>query len=261
MRMKNLCSANISAIFFDLDNTLIETRKADSRTCRKLAEELTQEYGIPEDVSTKITATYLKLFRKCPDNSTCTLDAWRMILWNKALGEKFSYLAKKIYERWLYLRYHYLALDVDIIVLLQRLRKKYLLGLITNGPSNAQWEKVRKLSLEEYFDIILVSGDLPWEKPEARIFEEACQYLNVTPSCCIMVGDKLETDILGGIEAGLGATVWLFCGSVTDKPRLSVKDPQPDFIVRYLMDLSNILNCKPGAPELEDTSSNASDGS
>lgn len=255
---KNLRLAGINAVFFDLDNTLIETRKADSRTCRKLAEELTQEYGIPEEISTRITSTYLKLFRKCPDNSTCTLDAWRMILWNKALGEKFSYLAKKLYERWLYLRYKNLALEPDVIVLLRRLRKKYLLGLITNGPSNAQWEKVRKLSLEQYFDIILVSGDLPWEKPEARIFEEACQFLNVTPSSCIMVGDKLETDIIGGIEAGLGATVWM---PTVDKPHLSVEDPQPDFTIRHLVDLSNILNRKPGAPELEDTSSNASDGS
>ncbi|XP_035721683.1 N-acylneuraminate-9-phosphatase-like [Vespa mandarinia] len=255
---KNFRLAGINAIFFDLDNTLIETRKADSRTCRKLAEELTQEYGIPEEVSIKVTTTYLKLFRKCPDNITCTLDAWRMILWNKALGEKFSYLAKKIYERWLYLRYQYLALESDTILLLRRLRKKYLLGLITNGPSNAQWEKVRKLSLEQYFDIILVSGDLPWEKPEARIFEEACQFLNVTPSNCIMIGDKLETDILGGIEAGFGATVWI---PTIDKPRLSIEDPQPDFTVRRLMDISNILNRKPGAPELEDTSSNASDGS
>ena len=81
--------------------------------------------------------------------------------------------------------------------MLHQLRKKYLLGLITNGPSNAQWEKVHKLNLQQYFDVILVSGDLPWEKPEAKIFEEACQYLHVNPENCIMVGDKLETDILG----------------------------------------------------------------
>lgn len=81
--------------------------------------------------------------------------------------------------------------------MLQQLRKKYLLGLITNGPSNAQWEKVHKLHLQPYFDVILVSGDLPWEKPEAKIFEEACRYLQVNPENCIMVGDKLETDILG----------------------------------------------------------------
>ncbi|XP_054010615.1 N-acylneuraminate-9-phosphatase [Hylaeus anthracinus] len=259
-RKKHLCSSNVavSAVFFDLDNTLIETRKGDNQTCRKLADELTQEYGIPEDVSVKLTATYLKLFRKCPDNVIYTLDVWRTTLWSKALGEKYSYLAKRIYERWLYLRYYYLALSSDVISMIRQLRKKYLLGLITNGPSNAQWEKIRKLSLEQYFDIILVSGDLPWEKPHREIFRRACRFLNVKSEKCIMVGDKLETDILGGIEAGLGGTVWI---PISDKPHLLEEDPQPDFTISHITDILNILNRGPDAPELEDSSSNASDGS
>ncbi|KOC66677.1 N-acylneuraminate-9-phosphatase [Habropoda laboriosa] len=223
-----------------------------------LAEELTQEYSIPEDVSVKITTTYLKLFRRCPDNGINTLDAWRITLWTKALGEKYSYLAKKIYERWLYLRYYYLTLASDVISMLRQLRVKYLLGLITNGPSNAQWEKIRKLSLEQYFDIILVSGDLPWEKPQREIFRKACRFLNVEPDSCIMVGDKLETDILGGIEAGLGGTIWI---PTLDKSLLLREVPQPDFTIRHITDLSSILNRGPDAPELEDSSSNASDGS
>jgi len=167
----------------------------------QLAEELTREYGIPEDASAKITTTYLKQFRKCPDNATLTLDAWRTILWSKALGHKYSYLAKKVYERWLYLRYHYMMLAPNTVSMLRQFRKKYLLGLITNGPSNAQWEKIYKLSLQQYFDVILVSGDLPWEKPQAEIFQKACHFLNVRPEDCIMVGDKLETDILGRISS------------------------------------------------------------
>lgn len=224
----------VTAVFFDLDNTLVETRKADSQTCRKLAKELTEEYGIPENVAAKISASYLKIFRKCPDNASCTLDGWRRILWRKALGQKYSYLAKKIYERWLCLRYQYLAPAPEVVSMLQLLRKKYLLGLITNGPSNAQWEKVLKLGLEQYFDIILVSGDLPWEKPEGKIFWKACQLLNVKPESCIMVGDKLETDISGGIEAGLAGTVWI---TTAEKPRLSPDDPKPDFTIRYVTDL------------------------
>ncbi|XP_066595369.1 N-acylneuraminate-9-phosphatase-like [Prorops nasuta] len=224
----------------------------------QLAEELSEEYGIPHDSSIKITTTFLKQFRKCPDNLISSLDVWRTNLWSRALGEKYSYLAKEVYERWLPLRYHYLALAPKVIVMLQQLRRKYLLGLITNGPSNAQWEKIRKLSLEQYFDVIVVSGDLPWEKPEAKIFEEAYQFLNVRPGNCIMVGDKIETDILGGIKAGLEGTVWI---PTADKPRLSRDDPKPSFTIKHVTDLVNILNRGPCAPELEDSSSNASDGS
>lgn len=90
-----------------------------------------------------------------------------------------------------------MMLAPNTVSMLRQLRKKYLLGLITNGPSNAQWEKIHKLSLEQYFNIVLVSGDLPWEKPNAMIFYKACDFLNVRPDECVMVGDKLETDILG----------------------------------------------------------------
>ncbi|KAK0088907.1 hypothetical protein PV325_010228 [Microctonus aethiopoides] len=223
-----------------------------------LTEELTQQHNLPYETSTKITATYLKQFRKCPDNAAYDLDTWRTTLWRKALGEKYTYLAEKIYERWLHLRYRYLAMAPDVVSMLLELRKKYCLGLITNGPSKAQWEKVEKLHIGHYFDVVLVSGDLLWEKPEAHIFHEACRILGVSSNNCIMVGDKLETDILGGLQAGLGGTVWI---PISDKTRLSIDDPKPDYTIKRVTDLLPILNRRPGAPELEDSSSNASDGS
>lgn len=90
-----------------------------------------------------------------------------------------------------------MMLAPSTVSMLSQLKKKYLLALITNGPSNAQWEKIHKLALTQYFDVILVSSDLPWEKPESEIFQKACDFLNVRAEQCIMVGDKLETDILG----------------------------------------------------------------
>lgn len=72
---------------------------------------------------------------------------------------------------------------------------KFLLALITNGPSNAQWEKINKLHVSQYFDCMLVSSDLPWEKPNPQIFYAACNFLGVAPLQCAMFGDKLESDI------------------------------------------------------------------
>ncbi|PSN36421.1 hypothetical protein C0J52_11664 [Blattella germanica] len=180
----------------------------------------------------------------------------------------------EVYREWLRLRYHYLALTPEVLSLLRKLRQHYLLCLITNGPSRAQWEKVEFLHLRSYFDYILVSGDLPWEKPNPNIFLEACNYLGVQPKKCLMVGDKLETDILGGIKAHIGVTVWLSLSSdIKDAPQ-----PQPDFIINNIMDLCHLLPSKPkhalvrsrlpfhrpipsSLPDLEDYSSNGSDGS
>lgn len=62
----------------------------------------------------------------------------------------------------------------------------------------------------------------------------------------------------GGIEAGLAGTLWI---PTTDKPRLSAGDPKPDITIKRVTDILSVLNRGPGAPELEDSSSNASDGS
>lgn len=137
-------------------------------------------------------------FRRCPDNPDLSLDVWRQHLWSQALSNKYKYLTTELYHKWLELRYKYLELKSETVSLLQSLRQSYYLAIITNGPSNAQWEKIHRLNLSKYFDCILVSGDLPWEKPDPNIFSAACNHLNVKLSECIMIGDKLETDIQVG---------------------------------------------------------------
>ncbi|CAH0551667.1 unnamed protein product [Brassicogethes aeneus] len=256
-------NTQIRAIFFDLDNTLIETRKADSLACCKLAKQLKDKYAIPSEVC----AHYLKEFRRCPDNTKMDLDSWRTLLWNQALGEEHNKLADVVYKKWLKLRYDCLALTHEVEHMLLKLRENYFLCLITNGPSAAQWEKVERLGLKQYFDLILVSGDLPWEKPHHKIFEEACEFLVIKPHEAIMVGDKLHTDILGGIQAKLGGTVWV----PFNNQKLQKSDPKPDYTIKKATDMLAVLpesskrpffkNRKLFLPDMEDCNSNSSDGS
>lgn len=96
---------------------------------------------------------------------------------------------------------------------------------------------MNRLNLKSHFDLILISGDLPWEKPDEKIFFEACDNLGVEPQHCIMIGDKLETDILGGILSKLGGSVWL---PINDS-KLKQNDPVPDYIIKNIMDLPKIL--------------------
>ena len=66
------------------------------------------------------------------------------------------------------------------------------------------------MKLVEYFDSIVVSGDLKWEKPEPEIFHRVCTNMGVMPFECLIVGDKIETDIKGGFAARLGITGKIF---------------------------------------------------
>ncbi|XP_018334145.1 uncharacterized protein LOC108743175 isoform X4 [Agrilus planipennis] len=76
----------ISSILFDLDNTLIATRKGDKLACNKLSEVLWEKYAIPLDVAASVCASFLRAFRKCPENTEMGLHEWRRLLWAKALN-------------------------------------------------------------------------------------------------------------------------------------------------------------------------------
>ncbi|XP_053614122.1 N-acylneuraminate-9-phosphatase isoform X1 [Plodia interpunctella] len=233
---------DVSAILFDLDNTLIQTRKGDSKACNKLVEILQQEYGLPQNMAVESASNFLRAFRARPDDDSYALDEWPAHLWRNCLPKNYRHIAKNISAEWLKLRFQYLALTNDVIHLLETLREDYLLGLITNGPSRAQWQKIDRLGLRKYFDCLLVSGDLPWEKPDQEIFLEACKLLNVEPRSCIMVGDKLETDIKGGKEAEFAGTVWIPLQKDKETSDL------PDFTIDTVTLLPEVL---PNSPRLK----------
>lgn len=88
---------------------------------------------------------------------------------------------EQVFQVWKKLRYTYLTLDKRVVELLSVLRKHYMIGLISNGTSRAQWEKILHIRATELFDSILVSGDLTCEKPDPKIFHLACQQLSVLP--------------------------------------------------------------------------------
>lgn len=69
---------------------------------------------------------------------------------------------------------------------------------------------------------------------------QACDELNVKPDQCLIVGDRVETDIEGGKKAGLGATVWVnFDSSYQTLPN---ENNYPDFIINNILELKNVLS-------------------
>ena len=91
------------------------------------------------------------------------------------------------------------------------------LALVSNGPSDMQSAALAKVGIKSYFKTVVISGDedVAVRKPNPRIFELACERLNVLPEKVLMVGDNLEADVQGALAAGLQA-VWLGTSEVED---------------------------------------------
>jgi putative hydrolase of the HAD superfamily len=96
----------------------------------------------------------------------------------------------------------------DVPACLYELHDSYALGLITNGASCLQREKLATAGLDEYFDVVVVSAEFGVAKPDPSIFEHALSLLGSDPEHAVMIGDSLTRDIDGAAAAGLKG-VWV----------------------------------------------------
>jgi len=69
-------------------------------------------------------------------------------------------------------------------------------------------------------------------KPETGIFQQALAILGTTPAETVMLGDRLETDILGGHRAGL-KTICVLTG-IASRAQAEAYNPRPDWIIDNL---------------------------
>lgn len=81
--------------------------------------------------------------------------------------------------------------------------KGYELHLITNGFEKTQHSKLKYSGLTEYFKEVITSESSGSLKPNREIFEYAFRKTNALPSESIMLGDTLEVDIQGAMNAGI----------------------------------------------------------
>jgi putative hydrolase of the HAD superfamily len=107
------------------------------------------------------------------------------------------------------------------------------LALLTNGAGPAQRKKIARFGLADFFDTILVEGEIGFGKPDPRVYQLALSRLNLAPQDAWMAGDNLEWDVAAPQQLGL-FTIWIDRQGRGLPPLSSVR---PDRVVRALADL------------------------
>jgi HAD superfamily hydrolase (TIGR01509 family) len=96
----------------------------------------------------------------------------------------------------------------EVPPVLDALLGRVRLAVVTNGGTDFQNRKFKRLGLKQWFEAMFVSQTHGFTKPDPRLFLTACRSLGVEPGRCLMVGDSWERDVEGGLAAGLKAC-WL----------------------------------------------------
>ena len=226
----------IKNIFFDLDHTLWDFDKNSDLTFFKIL----QKNNIKIDVN-KFLFEYHPINRKY----------WDMYRENRVsksdlrffrLSDTFNKLNYKVDDDII----NKLAIDYiehlsdfnnlipDTFLVLEELKLKYNMHIITNGFKEVQRRKLEKSKLIHYFKTVTISEDVGVKKPDKLIFEHAIFSAKAKIENSIMIGDNYHADILGASALGMRAIYFNF--HKTDEQRR-----ENVIVIENLKEILNIL--------------------
>lgn len=203
---------SIDAIFFDVDNTLLNHSKAEQTAF----EQTCIDCGIvqlKEDLS-YATETYKRINE----------ELWNAFRNNKLQASdvkvlRFELLCKELLatpnQSTEYIAEYYLSLYEQYWELMPfanhaiEFAKAHTakVGLITNGFVQQQRNKIARFSWENVFTSVVISGEVGVSKPHPHIFARASELAMCSAERCLYVGDHFDVDIVGAHNAGW-KSVW-----------------------------------------------------
>lgn len=197
----------IKHVFFDLDHTLWDFEKNSALTFQAIFKDHQLPFSIDDF-----------LFNYVPIN----LRYWKRYRLNEITKEELRYQRLKeafdsvnytatnqfineiadLYILHLSTQKHLFEGSLDV---LNYLKTKYQLHIITNGFQEVQFKKMYNSGISDYFITTTTSEDVMLKKPHPKVFLHALEKAKATPQESVMVGDNLEADIFGALDVGMDA--------------------------------------------------------
>ena len=116
--------------------------------------------------------------------------------------------------------------------------RNYTLHLLTNGFEKTQHSKLKYSGLDMYFREVITSEASNSLKPHKEIFEFAFQKTGAKPEDSIMIGDTIDVDILGAVNAGIDQ---VHVNHLTKEPVPVIDKKLPTYTVYSLKELEKIF--------------------
>ena len=129
-----------------------------------------------------------------------------------------------------------LSLYPHVREVLDVLRERYPLAIVTDAQSAYARGELHKVGLLGHFDPIVVSGDHGYRKPDRRLFQFALDGMGVAAGNALYVGNDMYRDIFGAREAGMRTVMF-----DSDQAAKAYLDCVPDYTITEFRDLLAIL--------------------
>ena len=198
---------HIKDVFFDLDHTLWDFDKNSELTFDGIFNRIH-----PEIITKQFIEKYV------PINQVC----WKLYQYDKITHEELRY--KRLKNSFDAINYAISDEEIDeisidyirflpennhlfdgAIELLEYLKPNYNLHIITNGFADVQFKKINNSKIANFFHTVTNSEMAGVKKPNPTIFDFALGLAKAKKENSIMIGDSLDADVQGALDAGLDA--------------------------------------------------------
>ena len=216
----------MKAIYFDLDNTLIDRNAAMDNCMMAFFEQYLPHYSYPKE-----------------QNQILLKDNWgytpreEFCIWFITVYQPQNWTSNTF---WLYIKktiHQYIPpLSSNLISLLETLKKDYLIGILTNGSVENQTAKIQKTNLDDIFrpETIHISAQYNLSKPHPILFQQIITQTKLPPSKITYIGDDPIKDIGGAQQVGM-KTVWVSHGREWMEVGF-----EPDEIIHHILNVGKI---------------------
>lgn len=206
----------IRAVGFDLDDTLYDRDDI-----------YRQVFEVMEKTVIKTSVAFEQFNRIYQEESIA-----KFTLYNEGKISKEAYQFQRVVDTYLtlgihvsqdeamifnalyqYIRTHAIRLRPGVEEVLDYLKEQGIeLFILTNGPSQNQWQKIESLHLNDWFSktLTFVSGDYGFAKPQREIFERVQSQLTCQPDQVLYIGDNYEKDVVASLRNGWQAIYYDF---------------------------------------------------
>lgn len=228
-----------STIFFDLDDTLIDTAKSSKEALHDIYIDYRINNYYPEfdDFFKKYMSINLNLWSLYEHNKIDkeTLKAERF---KKSLADFIDLSPQQSLE----INNDFMDRGTrkknvieGVKEVLDYLQPKYELYILSNGFQEVQDQKMENAELKPYFKKVILSDHVGKNKPHPLIFSHALDEARVANTSSIMIGDNINTDILGAKNSNIDQ-IWY-----NPKQQEDDKGVDPTYTINNLDELRDIL--------------------
>lgn len=224
----------ISILFLDLDDTILDFKKAEhvaiGKTIASFGVEPTEK--VRRRYSEINKAHWEMLERKELTREQVLVGRFDVLF--RELGVQVNAVdCARQYEHNLSIGHYFLPGAREA---LERLSKKYRLFLTSNGTAKVQAGRLESANISHFFEKIFISQEIGANKPDIAYFNGCiAQIPHFSQEQTMIVGDSPSSDIQGGINAGI-KTCWVNPHHAPENPAIPA-----DYQIESIAQLDTLL--------------------